>query len=122
MRTDLYTLNPNQKAVLANASQRAQGIQAEADKAVAIYKELVAMAMPEGANGFDPQTATFFFEDQPEQTQPSGAAQALELMRDREAEDVVDLVREADPDTEYEGSEDNARIEGQDVKADEQDE
>ncbi|MHC4702676.1 MAG: hypothetical protein ACYTFQ_19105 [Planctomycetota bacterium] len=62
-RIILSELNPVQKQVLAQAGRRADECRKELDKAVGVYKELLAMAMPTGANGFDDMTGVFYYEE-----------------------------------------------------------
>lgn len=83
-RVILSELNPVQKQVLAQAAQRADVIRQELDRAVGQYKELLAMAMPTGANGFDDQTGVFFYE---EPVPPPSDDSGPELVKDEPEQD-----------------------------------
>lgn len=86
-RIILSELNPVQKQVLRQAAQRADAIKNELDKAVGQYKELLAMAMPPGANGFDDQTGVFYYEE-PEA--PISDPAQIELVTDEPEQDETE--------------------------------
>lgn len=87
-RIILSELNPVQKQVLAQAGRRADECRKELDKAVGVYKELLAMAMPTGANGFDDTTGVFYYEEPeaPETPEPAGP----ELVEDEPEQDETE--------------------------------
>jgi hypothetical protein len=86
-RVILSQLNPIQKQVLAQAAQRADAIRQELDKAVGQYKELLAMAMPPGANGFDDKAGVFFYQE-PEAPVESEGRVGPELVEDNEQDET----------------------------------
>ena len=131
-RVILSEITPQQKSLLQNAAGRAMQARAVAEREDRTYKELLGMAMPPGANGFDPQAGTFYYEEPPAPPEPEEPTRP-ELVKDepeecepdedtpepydpeRELEEDVDLAETLSPETEYEGSEDNARIEGGEI-------
>lgn len=62
-RTILTELSDQQNALLQNAAQRVAVAREAVVREERIYKELLAMAMPRGANGFDPQAGVFYYEE-----------------------------------------------------------
>lgn len=61
-RIILGELNERQKAVLTDAVNRVHASRRQAQETYAEYQRLVAMAMPEGANGLDLERGVFYYE------------------------------------------------------------
>jgi hypothetical protein len=113
----LGQLNPHQKKILAEAKLRGDMAVARAQEVTAVWKALVQMAFPAGANHFDEDTGCFYYappeppvlpEDDPEP--PAPPEDSLE----QEAANYMELMPDGDPEpeTDYEGSPDNAQVEG----------
>jgi len=122
-RIDLGQVTDRQSAMLQSAAQRAVRARDLFNREDLAYKELLAMAMPEEANGFDPQTGTFFMEHEgpelvPDEVEDEDLVDAPDAPGTGnpadEDEDLADALTPINPETEYVGSEDNARVEGRD--------
>jgi hypothetical protein len=83
-RIILSELNPVQKQLLAMAAKRATDLRVATEKAVSEYKQLIAMAMPPGANGFDDVQGVFFYEE------PKAPEPQLDLVEDEPEQDETE--------------------------------
>lgn len=114
----LLQLSDHQRGLIQAAMGRARAAHAEWMREDRTYKELMGMVMPEGANGFNPEQGFFFYEA-PEEMQEedfSGPVLVEDADEDEdEDEEIAQEIAPIDPETEYEGSEDNAQVEGRDL-------
>lgn len=60
-RTHIGTMHPDKARLLAQAKARAVGLANEARQAEEYYRAMLTMAMPAGANEFDQETMSFFY-------------------------------------------------------------
>lgn len=99
-RIILGMLNPVQRQVLEHAAKRVDSIRQGLDRAVGQYKELLAMGMPTGANGYDSEEGLFYFEEPTEVEGPVASGPRL-VIPDDEKDQQSDT---PDPAPEDEGS------------------
>lgn len=64
-RTMLTTLNEGQAAIIQRAFARVAAAERSRQEAQRELDEKLALLAPKGANGFDPETMTFFSAPQP---------------------------------------------------------
>jgi hypothetical protein len=60
-KTHVGTLTKEKAAVLMQARQNAANAARAAQEAEGIFRAMLALAMPAGANEFDPDTMSFFY-------------------------------------------------------------
>lgn len=73
-RTHIGTLTKDKAQVLMVAKQRAVAAANAAQEAEGVYRAMLSLAMPAGANEFDPNTMSFFYNPARNPGQPEADA------------------------------------------------